>query len=156
MPLKYGVPFTQVSSCLLVLFQRITVYPRFYYCSFYYWGFLLLLRFEIKSCGHLLIGNHCFLFCCCSESYFLWRGWNIMEMMTKNICFKIYCAAFLAMDLKINCLLSKKCRACSSFTTKSGNGVRYSLLGLKRKSAERLGKRHLMESQGRSPAAHLA
>jgi len=64
-----------------------------------------------------------------------------MEMMTKNICFKIYYASFLVMDLKINCLLRKKCWACSSFTTKGGSGVRYSLLGLKRKSAEGLGKK---------------
>lgn len=43
-----------------------------------------------------------------------------MEMMTNKICFKIYYAAFLAMDLKINCLLTKKCWVCSSFTTKRG------------------------------------
>lgn len=30
-----------------------------------------------------------------------------MEMMTKNICFKTYYATFLAIDLKINCLLRK-------------------------------------------------
>lgn len=65
-----------------------------------------------------------------------------MEMMTKNICFKIYYAAFLAIDLKINCLLRKKCWACSSFTTKSRGGVRYSMLELKRKSVERLAEKH--------------
>lgn len=62
-----------------------------------------------------------------------------MEMMAENICFKIYYAAFIAMDLKINCLLRKKCWACSNFTTKSGGGVRYSVLVLKRKRAELFG-----------------
>lgn len=62
-----------------------------------------------------------------------------MEIMTKNICFKIYYPAFLAMDLKINCLLRKKCWACSNFTTKSRGGVRFSVLVLKRKRAEVLG-----------------
>lgn len=65
-----------------------------------------------------------------------------MEMMTKNICFKIHYAAFLATDLKINCPLKKKCWACSSFTTKSRGGVGYSVLELKRKSAERLAEGH--------------
>lgn len=74
-----------------------------------------------------------------------------METMTKDICFKIYYAAFLAIDLKIKCLLRKKCWACSNFTTKSRGGVKCSVLELKRKSAGRLAKRHFVESKGRSP-----
>lgn len=62
-----------------------------------------------------------------------------MEMMTKNICFKIHYISFLVVDLKINCLLRKKCWACSNFTTKSRGGVGYFVLVLKRKSAEILG-----------------
>lgn len=62
-----------------------------------------------------------------------------MEMMTKNVCFEIYYVAFLSMDLKINCLVRKKCWACSNFTTKSGGGVRCSVLVLKRKREEILG-----------------
>lgn len=104
MPLKHGAPLRHLPSSLVVLFQRVPVHPRFHYCSFFIiaqlWNEEQWTLPNRKVWVFILV-----LFS--SESYFLRRSWNIMEMMTKNICFKTYYATFLAIDLKINCLLRK-------------------------------------------------